>query len=176
MAVPTEDRLKMIAAKRKRTTRKTQTLKGIVASKYNQPFRHLVTHDLLPPLSKFVADKYLWGATRAEIMPLAQTAYGCSAAEVELCIRKAKDDWLEYLERSRTQRNAKRVARMDRIARAAYAANDYASARGAEMDAAKLCQDLPTDKLTILNGNQSPEELLAAADAMRKLAEDTEED
>lgn len=175
MAVPTKTRLDMVRPKRPRSKLDQVTLKGLTASKFNSPFKHLMTGELLPPLTKFVADKYLWGETRAEILPLAQAAYGCSVKELDLCIRKAKDDWLEYLERTTTARNAKRVARMDRVARAAYNVGDYNAARLAEMDAAKLCKDLPSDKITILNGNQSPEELLEAAEAMRKLAEESSE-
>lgn len=138
---------------------------------YEQPKADPVTGLAVTPLIDKLEDMLLWGAKTHELQAVAfNPPYSVKQQTYFNCIRDIKDGWAAELAKTLASRVAKNRKRLERIVERAFKSDDLGNARAAIMDQSKLTGDLAPDVHVMLGGDKSPEDLMKAADDMRRLA------
>lgn len=130
---------------------------------------HPETGEPLPPLIVAIEDIILWGGRTADCLKLADI-YKVSKTQIHTVIRKVKDEWIDYMAKTRQDRVSKNARRLDHIIERASRAGDLKVAKDAIMDVSKLLGDNLPETHIMLGGDKDPEALLAQAEELRKLA------
>ncbi len=114
--------------------------------------------------------------SRGKVVRDLSNIFDCSIPQVDKCIAEVHAEWKELAAETRATRMKKYLSRKDKLFSMAMNKGDERSANTIVETLAETMGDKKPDIHLMLGGDKTPEQLLTAADELRKLTEEAGED